>query len=523
MRSSISRNREIVRIQYIFVAVQDRLTSIIPIIMSAHIGREVQLTCEPLNHVLSNDGVWDLTSSYVVFDERSDPVGAVFDGRRIRAVAVKKQINGTSKYKTIYEAKQDEGNVGVALHAPCTNKVAFIQGPANTDEYAAHNRFGKIVDTENVLGNARRAPQAAPPPQVLDARDVVAPYTPGALRGGTHVHQFHPTNPSLVSSTYEDHVLTLNANSGVQPTERNARGVAVTDLRRKVQVITDHPLNHDGAGYTVLATRLDDDISSDGITRAVEEAWIGKNGYRHLDGSWQRHALAFLGEVASSKTMDVYVLDVDSVLPEDDKVDVPGTPTTRPRPPSGISRQRRITNMSAFGGVVTTPRHWPRSRPQGDMIAFLAKDERGTVQLYGIAPTATPNDPPAQLTREAAGVASAFSWSPSGDEIAFVRGDGCICVLDIRSRGVRVLTLPRRLVKEAPRPESCVFSPNGRYIAYVRRLDYDGKAYNQVFVVTVPPRRSSRGSVHLGVLSKVLVGLGGLFITAMRFNSSRRR
>ena len=47
----------------------------------------------------------------------------------------------------------------------------------------------------------------------LDARDLLPPFTPGALRGGTHVHQFSPDG-HVVSSTYEDHVLVRNATAG---------------------------------------------------------------------------------------------------------------------------------------------------------------------------------------------------------------------------------------------------------------------------------------------------------------------
>jgi hypothetical protein len=35
----------------------------------------------------------------------------------------------------------------------------------------------------------------------------------------------------------------------------------------------------------------------------------------------------------------------------------------------------------------------------------------------------------------------------------------------------------------APRPEACVFSPDGKRIAYVRQVEKDGGADNQVFVV----------------------------------------
>jgi hypothetical protein len=41
----------------------------------------------------------------------------------------------------------------------------------------------------------------------LDAMDITAPYTAGALRGGSHVHVFSP-NGQFVSFTYNDHVCT---------------------------------------------------------------------------------------------------------------------------------------------------------------------------------------------------------------------------------------------------------------------------------------------------------------------------
>ena len=37
----------------------------------------------------------------------------------------------------------------------------------------------------------------------------------------------------------------------------------------------------------------------------------------------------------------------------------------------------------------------------------------------------------------------------------------------------------------ALRPEACVFSPDGKKIAYVRRVPSQEKVYNQVFIVTL--------------------------------------
>jgi hypothetical protein len=51
----------------------------------------------------------------------------------------------------------------------------------------------------------------------LDAMDITAPYTAGALRGGSHVHVFSP-NGQLVSFTYNDHVCTSAIRSSIYAT-----------------------------------------------------------------------------------------------------------------------------------------------------------------------------------------------------------------------------------------------------------------------------------------------------------------
>ena len=74
--------------------------------------------------------------------------------------------------------------------------------------YAAHHRRGVVVAAAPILSGSKEG-LVTPLARNLDARDLVAPFTHGALRGGTHVHQFSP-DARLVSSTYEDHVLVRN-------------------------------------------------------------------------------------------------------------------------------------------------------------------------------------------------------------------------------------------------------------------------------------------------------------------------
>ena len=157
-----------------------------------------------------------------------------------------------------------------------------------------------------------------------------------------------------------------------------------------------------------------------------------------------------------------------------------GTERRAPFPPRGCA-QRRLTHTEGrpFPGL-QGPRHWPRSSPDGGRIAFLMKDERGLVQLWTISPG---GGTPAQLTRNPWSVASAFTWSPDGRFIAHVM-DQSVFVTDATSGESQRLSA-RGPEEQAPRPEACVFSPDGRKIAFVRRLRTDGALCNQVCVVEI--------------------------------------
>ena len=114
---------------------------------------------------------------------------------------------------------------------------------------------------------------------------------------------------------------------------------------------------------------------------------------------------------------------------------------------------------------VQGPRHWPRSAPDGSQIAVCLKDDAGRVQLW----TTSPNGgEPRQLTRNAFDVESAFSWSPHGKSIAFL-GAGRVCVADVPSGRTRAVTAEPP-ADQLARGEACVFSPDGRHIAFANRF-----------------------------------------------------
>jgi hypothetical protein len=427
------------------------------------------VTREPRGHLLTNIGVWSPDSEWIVYDTRTDAAGEKFDGATIEMVNVR-----TGEVRELYQS----GNgafCGVATFHPRELKVAFIHGPERpTDDwrYGPAHRQGVIVD-------AARPGVAIP----LDARDLTPPFTPGALRGGSHVHVWHPAG-DWVSFTYEDHVLPPS-----RPAEPggdiNQRNIGVSIPAMPVRVPKTHPRNHDGSHFTVLVTRTvaNPRPGSDEIARAFEEGWVGTNGYVRPDGSRQRRALAFLGQVATSSggtNIEVYIADLQENLTVEGDGPLAGTVARRPFPPQGVA-QRRLTFTSArkYPGV-QGPRHWLRTSPDGFRIAFQMRDDAGVVQLWTVSPN---GGEPRQVTSNGMDIASAFSWSMDGARLAHVL-DGSVCVTDALSGRTTRLTA-RETGEAAPRPEACVFSPDGRAIAYVRRVAGPEGVYNQIFSVGV--------------------------------------
>ena len=112
------------------------------------------------------------------------------------------------------------------------------------------------------------------------------------------------------------------------------------------------------------------------------------------------------------------------------------------------------------------------------------KDDSGIVQLWTISPN---GGAPAQLTRNPWSIASAFTWSPDSAFIAHVV-DSSVAITDTRS-GKTIRLTPRSDETSAPRPEACVFSPDGRKIAFVRRLRAGDQYHNQVCVLLLAASR----------------------------------
>jgi len=431
--------------------------------------RERQITRGPGGRILSNTGVWSPDGQWIVYDTRPDSEGAVFGGQTIEMVNVV-----TGQVKELYRATNG-AHCGVVTFHPHKGEVVFILGPEQPSadwQYCAWHRQGVVVDVNRPGVKAN-----------LDARDIVPPFTPGALRGGSHVHVWNPAG-EWVSFTYEDHVL-AQFNSATATNAINQRNVGVSVPGIPVRVSHAHPRNHDGDYFTVLATRTTAEPrpGSDEIQRACEEAWVGTNGYVRPDGSRQKHALAFQGQVLTRQgepVSEVFIVDLPDDLTQPGDGPLCGTTARAPYPPAG-TRQRRLTFTvdRRFPGI-QGPRHWLRSSPDGSQIAFLMKDDSGVAQLWTISPN---GGLVRQVTKNPWPVASAFTWSPNGRQIVYVANNG-ICVAEAASGQTQRLT-SRTDEASALRPEACVFSPDGKSIAFMRRLPSPRQPANQICVVRV--------------------------------------
>ncbi|QKJ85008.1 hypothetical protein PMPD1_0018 [Paramixta manurensis] len=417
---------------------------------------EKQLTFDARHHQLTNINVWTADSQWLVYDVR--PSGASFTSLTIERVNAD---NGATE--VLYQAR-DGAHVGVVTASPdLPPRYLCIHGPEHPDadwHYDFHHRRGVIIQ-HGIAEN-------------LDACDITPPFTPGALRGGSHVHVFS-ADGSRISFTYNDHVMHQRA------IEEDLRNVGVAVPLGAVCPPKQHPREYDGSHFCVLVsqTTVTPQPGSDEINRAYEEGWVGNQGYVKPDGRQQRWALAFIGDTLAEngvKVAEVFIVDLPDELADyalAGEAPLEGTETRLPAPPRGV-RQRRLTFTAQrrYPGLVSQPRHWLRASPDGSDIAFLMKDDDGVVQLWTVSPN---GGELRQVTHSVSGVQSAFSWHPQGKQVAFIC-DNSVMVCTIATGKMTRLTARS---EKAPDAEAVVFSPDGGQIAFTREL----AGFRQIFTV----------------------------------------
>jgi len=241
----------------------------------------VQLTFEPRSHSLDNNDNFSPDDQWLVYDTRTPlPVPSVTEigaNSNIEKVNVK-----TGEIVVLYETENQTEygpGVGAASYHPTENKVVCMHGLLNCNAerpYWFWRRTGVLVD-ESQPGK----------PIFLDARDVTPPFTPGALRGGTHRHEWSADGKWL-GFTYNDAIMAAIEEQTGQRV--NLRTIGVSTALRPVKADQDSESeNNDGIWFSALVVKVvpNPKPGSDEISRAFSDAWVGTKGYRKPDGSWQ--------------------------------------------------------------------------------------------------------------------------------------------------------------------------------------------------------------------------------------------
>lgn len=428
----------------------------------------MQLTHGNGGHTIHNTECFSPDDQWIVYDTRNNDTLIGSTGN------ISMVNTHTDEIRELYHTKRQTlygPGVGAATFSPVANRVIFIHGVRNADKsnpYSFTRRTGVAIDIAKPIH-----------PIFMDARDVRPPFTPGALRGGTHAHNWS-SDGKWISFTYNDYIM--------QQLEK--KDPFVKDLRTVGVMVPGHPVhvpsdpseeNNSGEMFSVVVAQVTQDPQpgSDEIDKAFDEGWIGTNGYQKSDGSRQHRAIAFQGEITNAdgtKKTEVFVVD----LPEDlTKANagkpLEGTTTSRPNVPAGVS-QRRITYTT---DGIQGPRHWLRCTPDGKFIAFLSKDNKDVIQVFGVSPN---GGQITQLTFNSSPVMGPFNFSPNGKYLAYL-ADNSVFVTDVKTGKSKRLT-PRSSIEE-PVVGSVVWSNHGAMLAfnkYVKDNKTD-EVFLQIFII----------------------------------------
>lgn len=434
---------------------------------------ERQLTIGPGNKDLDNNLNFSPDGRYLVFDTREAGIE--------NCLTIEKVDVRTGRITVVYRAPDPVRDIGPGVGAPSfmpDGDVIFIHGVGSTLalRYDQTRRFGAIAADD---GSGKMHP--------LDSRDVAPPFTPGALRGGTHKHEPDATG-QWVGFTYNDAIMKFSGRSDL----RNV-GVAKRGLR--VEVERD-PAGENlvGESFAVLVTGAiaDPKPGSDQYSRACWDCWVGTNGYRRSDGT-RGLARAFVGYVgvleehsdgreAPKDYGDVFIVDIpDDITRPGPLGPLEGTADTYPAPPEGTS-ERRLTRTAevadpALRGV---DEQMLRCSPDGRWIAFVGKAKRNAViekQVFIVSPN---GGPARQITDIAGGMTANPRWHASGEWIVCAGPRNEIMATSVAqaSFGKTVALTPP---SQSP-ASNLVCSPDGSLVAYNRLVE----GVKQIFVLPWP-------------------------------------
>ena len=432
--------------------------------------KEIQVTKDTTkNHDLDNNDNFSPDGKWLVYDTRTE-TGGIGGNASIESVNIE-----TGETKVLFNIPDNHSygpGVGAASFHPLENKVIFIHGPGNCTEenpYQQWHRTGVIVDVNQ--------PNV---PIYMDSRDVTFPFTPGALRGGTHRHEWR-RDGKWIGFTYNDAIMKkLEDSTGVK---WNLRTIGVSNQQKPIAVDKDAAgENVNGSWYSALVVRVTPDPKpgSDEISNAASDSWVGTSGYKKPDGTMQV-ARAFIGSVRdkNGKPVDeLFIVDIpDSLNIPGEYGPLEGTRNSFPMPPKGTI-QRRLTHTAdskypGCKGVV-------RSSPDGTQIAYMAKDKNGVQQIFTMSPL---GGEPIQITDHNSDVQSAPRWSPDNKSIIYL-WDNSIVMCEISDRPFEE-RFKRLTAKTTQAPSNLVWSDGGTTIAFNRSVSAKGERDPkiQIFII----------------------------------------
>ncbi len=427
--------------------------------------KETQLTFDESGHNIHNYQVFSPDDQWIVYDVRNQDSLITSTGsiRMVNVVSTEiKEI-----YTTFNQSAYGPG-VGAASFSPKEDKVIFIHGIRNATEknpYSFARRTGVAIDLKHPLQ-----------PIFMDARDVFNPFTPGALRGGTHAHSWS-ADGKWISFTYNDFIMDQLSKRDAHVKDLRTIGVMVP--LKKVRVAEDTSFeNNDGEMFSVVVAKVTETPApgTDEIDRAFDECWIGEKGYKKSNGEWQERAIAFQGNIVTASgrvKTECFIADVPAdVSKAQSGAPLEGTETTRPNVPLGAT-QRRITYTE---NGMEGPRHWLRTTSDGSLIAFLMKDKEGIVQIFGVSPN---GGNVKQLTFNKFPVEGQFNFSPDDKYLAYP-ADNNIMITDLITGKVK------RITKDSDKPVGgVVWSNNGKMLAYNRYVQSENGSFIQIFLLKI--------------------------------------
>ena len=430
---------------------------------------EKQLTNDlSYNHDLDNNDNFSPDNQWLVYDTRTEE-GGIAASAKIEKVNVE---TGEKKVLYVIPNNTEWGpGAGAVSYSPVDNAVVFIHGLMSVTKdnpYQQWQRTGVIINDS--------APNV---PVFMDARDITPPYTKGALRGGTHRHEWSGDG-QWIGYTYNDAV--LKALEDKTDEKHNLRTIGVSKRNIPVKLEKDTKgENVSGEWFSALVVRVTPTpkAGSDEISHAAGDSWVGTKGYLKSDGRYQV-ARAFIGKVKDKNGKDideVFIVDIPNDISVPSEFGpLEGTDTTFLMPPKGAV-QRRLTftaNTPQAGctGIV-------RSSSDGSQLAFLAKDANGIQQIFIISPN---GGTPTQLTFHDKNVEGSVRWHPDGKHVCYV-WEGSILICKTGNEGFenrfQLLTKATH-----PSPSNLVWSHDGAMLAFNRIVgdEKTGKS-KQIFII----------------------------------------